>query len=747
MKFWKSSLLVQLVSYFSLLSVVTVSIVAIAAYTRGRYALRNSITDRLTVATSLKEYQLGEWVSIQTQDILLMSQLPDIQKEVALILTQNPAQSRPAYQRLNKIVSDILVVKPSMHGINITDNGGYVLFSTDKTREGGYAPIAAPTTYFTKEGIDTFVPNFYTSRVTKKSAITFATPLIDQQGTRMGAITIDLDLKGVDQLIREKTGLGESGETYLIGRSNAKNAFMSSTSTKSQPANSLGIDQAIDKNDGVGEYKNYAGVEVIGVYRWLTKQNLALLAEMSQDEAFAPARQLAKDILLIGLSSASLLLVGVYLLARRITQPIMGITDAALQVSKGNLNSMAPVLTEDEIGILARAFNQMTSQLKLSGQQLGEYSRTLEQKVNQRTGELKAIIDNMVDGLVVIDRDDQITQFNPALIQLFGLTYEEMLFAKSKDLLPLQEIENLISNTREYAKQVFTTEFNLPNSRCGKAVATAIFQADPVTGDVYVGTVILIRDITVEKEVDRMKTDFVSSVSHELRTPLTSVLGFAKLIQKKLNDNLFPLIVSDDKKVQRSIRQVGENIEIIVSEGERLTRLINEVLDIAKMEAGKIDWKMELITMEEIVDRALSATSSLFDNKGLQAIKDIESTLPKIMGDQDRLIQVMINLISNAVKFQETGSVTCAVRHEGDNLTVSVIDQGIGIAVEDLPKVFEKFRQVGDTLTKKPKGTGLGLPISKEIVEHHGGKIWLESELDKGTTFFFTIPIARNYPH
>ena len=242
---------------------------------------------------------------------------------------------------------------------------------------------------------------------------------------------------------------------------------------------------------------------------------------------------------------------------------------------------------------------------------------------------------------------------------------------------------------------------------------------------------------------NRAKSDFLSMVSHELRTPLTSVLGFAKIIKKKLQSTIFPEITTENKKTQKAIRQVADNIDIIVSEGERLTTLINDVLDLAKLEAGKIEWKTEPISVAQIIEQATAATSALFQAKGLVLLKDVEEELPEIVGDRDRLIQVVINLISNAVKFTDKGSVTCRVRRTDNNaIGVNVIDTGIGIAETDQPQVFERFKQIGDTLTDKPQGTGLGLPICKQIVEHHGGKIWVESELGKGSNFSFTLPIS-----
>jgi signal transduction histidine kinase/CheY-like chemotaxis protein len=244
----------------------------------------------------------------------------------------------------------------------------------------------------------------------------------------------------------------------------------------------------------------------------------------------------------------------------------------------------------------------------------------------------------------------------------------------------------------------------------------------------------------IAEEANASKSAFLSNVSHELRTPLTSILGFSKLIQKSLEKKIFPNIVSDDRKVERAVKSVGENIGIIVAEGERLTALINDVLDLAKIESGRMDWKMEVLDANELIERSAAATFSLFANKPVQLHKIVVDDLPAIVGDKDKLIQVVINLLSNAVKFTDEGSVTCRADRVGDDVVISVTDTGYGISEEDQPKVFEKFKQVGDTLTDKPKGTGLGLPISKEIVEHHGGNIWVESEIGKGSTFAFALP-------
>ncbi len=243
------------------------------------------------------------------------------------------------------------------------------------------------------------------------------------------------------------------------------------------------------------------------------------------------------------------------------------------------------------------------------------------------------------------------------------------------------------------------------------------------------------------QEMDKLKTDFLSMVSHELRAPLAAVLGYAKIINNRLKDVIFPN-VREDSKVVMSTRKVNKGLGTIISEGERLTELINDLLDITKIEAGKVEWKMEPVSVVEIIERAIALTSSSFEQYGLELISDVEDGLPEVVGDKNRLEQVMINLFSNAMKFTEKGSVLCRARKINNEIIISVIDKGTGISDIDKEKIFEKFKQAGTTIKGKPKGTGLGLPICKEIVKHHGGRIWVESELGKGSIFSFTLPCS-----
>jgi signal transduction histidine kinase len=231
------------------------------------------------------------------------------------------------------------------------------------------------------------------------------------------------------------------------------------------------------------------------------------------------------------------------------------------------------------------------------------------------------------------------------------------------------------------------------------------------------------------QELDRVKDDIMSSVTHELRTPLTSIRAFAELLR-------------DDPKMHLADR--ARFLSIIVSETERLARLINQTLDLAKIESGNADWRGSELDLKEVVEQSVLATSQLFSEKNARVELDLPDNLPLILADRDRLIQVMLNLLSNAVKFLEsdTGWVRVSLHVRSNELEVSVTDNGPGIRPEDQQIIFEKFRQVGDTMTDKPAGTGLGLPISRRIVEHFGGKLWVESVPGEGATFRFSLPLA-----
>jgi len=229
------------------------------------------------------------------------------------------------------------------------------------------------------------------------------------------------------------------------------------------------------------------------------------------------------------------------------------------------------------------------------------------------------------------------------------------------------------------------------------------------------------------RELDRMKDDFISTVTHELRTPLTSIRALSEMLH-------------EDPELEPAQRT--RFLAIIVSETERLTRLINQVLDMAKLESGRAEWVTGVVQVDAVVAESVAALEPLFRDKDVRLTPDIAAAVPPVLADRDRLMQVVVNLLSNAVKFvpATTGAVSVSVSVADGMVRVAVADNGPGLTEEECRSVFEKFRQGGNTLTNKPQGTGLGLPISRQIVEHFGGKLSVESAPGAGATFIFTIP-------
>ncbi|HEY5582586.1 MAG TPA: HAMP domain-containing sensor histidine kinase, partial [Rhodoferax sp.] len=228
------------------------------------------------------------------------------------------------------------------------------------------------------------------------------------------------------------------------------------------------------------------------------------------------------------------------------------------------------------------------------------------------------------------------------------------------------------------------------------------------------------------KSLDRLKDDFMSSVTHELRTPLTSIRALAELLR-------------DDPKI--ALAQRRQFIEIIVSETERLSRLVNQVLDMAKIESGHAEWHTAEVDMRALVGQAVSTTAELFRERQIAVEVVLPEPVPVLMADPDRLMQVMLNLLSNAAKFVPLvgGRVRVSLTSDDSGVTVAVSDNGPGVAPEQQALIFDRFRQGGDA-ANRPQGTGLGLPISRQIVEHFGGRLWLESGSQQGARFLFHLP-------
>ena len=450
----------------------------------------------------------------------------------------------------------------------------------------------------------------------------------------------------------------------------------------------------------------------------------------------------------------SLLLIMRLFVQRYILARLTDLTSSMMAIANGDLGAHIPQGSDDELGSMARA-------LRVFRDTAVEVRDSNMREIGEARSRLDNAIESIQEGFALFDAKDTLvlcnSQFGKLLfdginVPAAGTDYDDLL----KQILPYQVAEDDDEPLDWY-------KATLENHKA--PTGTSIVQ---LKGDRWInsterrtedgGTVMIITNITAlkrhERELDELvirlrsasaaKSSFIANVSHELRTPLTAVLGFAQIVQNRLNKVIFPQISTPDRKTERAISQVRDNIGIMILEGQRLTKMINDVLDLEKIEAGQMVWNIEPLDIGAILEQAAAATTSLYKMKNLDFQVVVEDDLPKVMGDHDKLVQVIINLISNSVKFTERGHVVCrAVIGDGPFVSVSVTDTGTGISPGDQAEVFDKFRQVGDTLTEKPSGTGLGLPICREIVEHLGGSITLESILGFGSTFTFQIPAEK----
>lgn len=307
------------------MSLLTVGVVGGFAYGSAKKALQQAVFNRLQVTATLKEQEIIRWFEDQQRDFLLITQSPDFQANLATILDNNSSdeQKQPAYQLISSYLAGVNQVVANLDEIFVINPSSRIIVSTNKTHEGQYETLANVTYFEHIEQGKTFAPIFYVSPLTGKPAITLATPVRNSQGKRQGVILAHLNLNHIDQIVRESSGSGNSGETYLVGSLLSKNTFISRQADDNQQlppgVSSKGIDAAMSGDSGADLYRNYAGVPVLGVYRWLNDRDIALLVEMHQSEAFAPARKLATTIVLVGLMSAGVLFTGVLWLSRQLS--------------------------------------------------------------------------------------------------------------------------------------------------------------------------------------------------------------------------------------------------------------------------------------------------------------------------------------------------------------------------------------------------------------------------------------------
>ena len=453
--------------------------------------------------------------------------------------------------------------------------------------------------------------------------------------------------------------------------------------------------------------------------------SLRQLNEGTMYVASAKARIVAKRaIWSTSLAAGSALIVALIFslfLVERLLRPIRSFMEASKKISAGNYAIQVPVETGDEFGRLAQEFNEMAAKL------LRYHIMNIDQIVSEKNkGE--AILSSIEDGLIVFDTDLKATSINPAAREILGIMLSETTSLRCSDIIPDSRVCKLIHETVENGVSP-----NIPDEQrifaliAGKQRRHYLFSITAVRGrDLRLsGIVLLLRNVTRLKEVEQLKSEFVLAASHELRTPLTSIGMSIDLLLEHASPAL-------EEKDQELLKAAHEEVH-------RMKALINDLLDLSKIEAGRIEMEYDNIHVATLFDHVRSLFKSQIDIKQIELTTEFLDKLPPVRVDENKITWVLTNLVSNALRYVGNGGHIHLMAYRfGPNIHISVQDDGPGIPLEYQSKIFQKFVQVKG---RKTGGTGLGLAICKEIIRAHGGAIWVESSEGGGSTFIFTLPV------
>ncbi|HET6456230.1 MAG TPA: ATP-binding protein [Armatimonadota bacterium] len=376
------------------------------------------------------------------------------------------------------------------------------------------------------------------------------------------------------------------------------------------------------------------------------------------------------------------------------------------------------IFIEEDINLLQRLSRNATAVIQ---------NAQLFREVVEEKEELEHIIESVYAGLMMANKAGKILQMNASARAMFGIQRADVLGRPYFEVIDDPKVKDIIARSLD-ANEEAAEEVTLNVSGFGERiyqVQTALVRSE--SEQQPMGSVSIFNDITEIRNVERMKTAFVSTVSHELRTPLTAIKGFVSTL------------LADTEGYYDRDTQL-EFYGIIDMECDRLTRLISDLLNVSRIEAGRaLDLNPKPTQVSNLIDKVVSMQMSYTDKHTFEL--DVDEDLPTVVADEDKVDQILTNLTNNAIKYSPKGCViTISAHKDGNGIVVGIADQGMGIPKEHLPRIFDRFHRVDNRDTREVGGTGIGLYLVKHLVEAHGGKIWVESEVGKGSNFLFTLP-------
>lgn len=394
-----------------------------------------------------------------------------------------------------------------------------------------------------------------------------------------------------------------------------------------------------------------------------------------------------------------------------VSKPIAEISSVTQDIARGNYDRKVVISTNDEIGDLSQSINYMSEQIN---------AKILE--VNASKSRLEAVLLSMCEGTMVVDQNGTILLINRVLSDFFEVDVNP-IGLKSLEVIRNIEVQETIDQVLRSKASVMSQEISIlgPEEKI-----FSLFAAPVLRGKELDGAVLVFHDITALKHLEMIRRDFVANVSHEIRTPLTSIKGYAEtLLDGAIHDKDNAL----------------DFLKIISQDSNRLVQLVDDLLDLSKIESGKLHLRMASHSFERILDRVLSGLKDQLVDCNVTVSKDIPKNLPDVTLDDAGISQVLLNLLNNAIKYNNNpGTINISLENADEFIRVHIKDSGIGIPSDDLPRIFERFYRVDKARSRECGGTGLGLSIVKHIIQAHQGDVFVESQIDVGSTFSFTLP-------
>lgn len=441
----------------------------------------------------------------------------------------------------------------------------------------------------------------------------------------------------------------------------------------------------------------------------------ALFMKSDIEKQYSEIRDTAFIFVTASLLAAAISIVVAVLVARSITQPIGEMQEQAMRIARGDYSRRVTVYGKDELGQLAETFNQL-------GERIEETQDAMESERNR----LDSVLSHMTDGVIATDRRGKVTSINEMAMTLLNVKGEEVIGQSILELIGIEEDYTL----RKLLEKPDEMLINRENPYRGNVVLRTDFAMIRRESGFISGLVAVMHDVTEQEKTEQERREFVSNVSHELRTPLTSMRSYIEALSEG---------AWKDEEIAPNF------LKVTLDETDRMIRMINDLLDLSRMDSQQATLQLEYININELVSFVLDRFDMIMNNeekgKKYRIRRDFTQRDLWAEVDTDKIIQVIDNIMNNAIKYSpDGGTITVHLSETHNNILLSISDQGLGIPKKDLQKVFDRFYRVDKARARKQGGTGLGLAITKEVIKAHGGNIWVESQEGRGSTFFITLP-------